>query len=155
MSIIRKKHWMFVAGVAGTLALAACSPPPSAPSDAAPAAVETAPTGPAAPVVPEVKPLEALTGLTIVGFGPTATKASSAPDARLDVWATADRSLDGYSASLWLNGQALENTAISGVTVTGTIPAALLATPGTYPLEIRIGEGGRDLTSTKVDFVVE
>ena len=150
MSIIRKKHWMFVAGVAGTVALAACSPPQSAQNDAAQAAVEAAPA-----TLPEAKPVEALAGLKIVGFGPTATKASSAPDSRVDVWASADKALDGYQASLWLNGQPLDNTAVSGVTVTGTVPAALLATPGTYALEIRIGEAGRDLATNKVDFVVE
>lgn len=155
MSIIRKKHWMFTAGVAGTLALAACSPPQDSQEGAAPAAIETTPTSPAPQVVPEAKSIEALAGLKIVGFGPTATKASNEPDSRLDLWASADRALDGYQASLWLNGQPLDNTAISGVTVTGTVPASLLATPGTYALEIRIGEGGRDLASSKVDFVVE
>jgi hypothetical protein len=152
MSIIRKKHWVFVAGVAGTLALTACSPPENDQNRAAPAVVEAVP---AAPVLSEAKTVEALTGLKIVGFGPTATKASSALDSRVDVWASADRALDGYQASLWLNGKPLDNTAVSGVTVTGTVPAALLATPGTYALEIRIGDAGRDLTTNKVDFVVE
>lgn len=152
MSIIRKKNWVFLAGVTGALALAACSPPDSSQNGAAPAAVETTPAA-AAPSA--VKSAEALTGLKIVGFGPTAAKASSAPDSRVDVWASADRALDGYKASLWLNGKPMENTAVSGMTVTGTVPAALLATPGTYALEIRIGETGSDLTTNKVDFVVE
>ena len=152
MSIISKKNCIYLAVVTGTLALAACSPPDRSQGDAAPAAVETAPAGPA---LPTVKPVEALAGLKIVGFGPTATKASSAPDSRVDVWASADRALDGYEASLWLNGTPMDNTAVSGVTVTGTVPAILLAKPGTYPLEIRIGEAGRDLTTNKVDFVVE
>lgn len=152
MSIIRNKHWMFLALVTSALALAACSPPDRSQNGTAPAAVETAP---ADPVLPAVKPVEALAGLKIVGFGPTATKASSALDSRVDVWASADRSLDGYQAALWLNGKPMDNTAVSGVTVTGTVPAAVLATPGTYALEIRIGEAGRDLTTNKVDFVVE
>ena len=152
MSIIRKKYWMFAAGVAGAMAWTACSPPESDQNRAAPAKVEATPPVPA---VPEAKTIEALAGLKIVGFGPTTAKASSEPDSSVDVWASADRALDGYQASLWLNGMPLDNTAISGVTVTGTVPAALLATPGIYSLEIRIGEAGRDLTSDKVSFVVE
>ncbi|KOQ77960.1 hypothetical protein ABW45_08495 [Stenotrophomonas maltophilia] len=152
MSITRKTHWMFVAAIAGTLALAACSPPQNAESEAAKAEA-SAPVAEAA--TPAAKPIDALTGLKIVGYGPTTAKASTASDARVDVWATADRSLEGYQASLWLNGQQLENAAVSGVTATGTLPASLLATPGTYPLEIRIGENGELLTSEKVDFVIE
>ena len=152
MSITRKTHWMFAAAITGTLTLAACSPPQSVETEAAKAEAD-APAEEAPPL--EAKPISALSGLKIVGFGPTTAKASAGGDSRVDVWASADRSLEGYQASLWLNGQPLENAAVAGVTVTGTVPAALLTTPGTYPLEIRIGEDGELLSSEKVDFVVE
>lgn len=152
MSIIRNKNWRFLAGATGILTLAACSPPDNSQNNAAAAAVETAPAAVAAPTV---KSVAALTGLKIVGFGPSPVKASSGSPKRVDVWASTDRTLDGYKASLWLNGMPMENAAVSGVTVTGTVPASLLATPGTYALEIRIGENGTDLTTDKVDFVVE
>jgi hypothetical protein len=153
MGITSKKHWMFAAGIAGTLALVACSPPQSAGGDDAAQAAAEAPT--VEPAQPEARPIDALNGLKIVGYGPTTTKSSTKHDVRVDVWTSADRPLDGYKASLWLNGRQLDNTAIAGVTVTGTVPTSLLTTPGTYSLEIRIGEEGELLTSEKVDFIVE
>jgi len=156
MSITRKKHWMFVASVAGTLALAACSPPPQpAADDATAPSVAEAPAAPA----PTVKSIDALSGLKIVQFGPTSVKAHAPGDGkadeRLDIWVQGDRNLDGYEAALWLDGKPLENPAISGTTVTGSIPVSALAVKGTFPLEIRIGEDGSKLTSEKVNFVVE
>lgn len=150
MSINHKKHWMFVVALAGTIALTACSPPPqTAENESADAAANPAPVV----TQPEVKPLDVLNGLKIVQFGPTSAKAQSVD--RLDVWAQADRALDGYEAALWLDGKRLENSAIAGATVTGTIPASLLATKGTFPLEIRVGEDGTKLVSDKVDFIIE
>lgn len=138
------KHWMFVAGMTGTLI--ACSPPQTA---------ENGDEAPATASQPEAKSIDALAGLKIVNFGPAMTKATTEPGARVDIWASADRTLEGYKATLWLNGQRLGNGAIAGATVTGTVPAALLATPGTFALEIRIGDNGNELTSQKVDFIVE
>ncbi len=143
MSITRKKHWMFAAMAAGTIALAGCAPAP-APSDAA---------------APAAKSVDALAGLKIVQAGPTSAKAGVAfnaqPDGSSAIWAKADRELDGYDAALWLDGKRLDNRGIKGSTVSGTIPASMLATAGTFPLEIRIGKDGTELSSEKIDFVVE
>lgn len=144
---------MFVATVVGSLALAACSPPPQ------PAAVESKDAATVPATQPEAKSIDALAGLGIIQFGPTSTKVHAEADAqapaRVDVWAKADRNLDGYDAALWLDGKRLDNRAISGSTVTGSIPASMLTTAGTFALEIRIGEDGSKLTSSKVDFIVE
>jgi len=151
MRIVSKQYWVFTAGIVGVLALSACNPPPLDPEGDA--SSSTASIGSAAS--PTAKSIDALTGLKIQNFGPMAIKSSSIPGKRVDIWASADRSLEGYKAALWLNGQALENTAISGVTVTGTVPAALLTKPGTLSLEIRVGENGIELTSEKVDLTIE
>ncbi|HDS0925190.1 TPA: hypothetical protein QDZ10_003693 [Stenotrophomonas maltophilia] len=156
MSITRTKHWMYGATVAGALALAACSPSPQ------PAAEESKDEALApAPVAaePEVKSIDALAGLAVVQYGPTTTKALAASeaqsDSRVDVWVKADRDLEGYDAAVWLDGKRLDNRAISGSTVTGSIPASMLTKAGTHALEIRIGEDGTAMSSTKVDFTIE
>lgn len=154
MSITLKNHWMFVATVTGTLMLTACSPPPHTPENESTAPVTVRPENPQV-----VKSIDALTGLKIIQFGPTSARAHSAsgerPEERMDVWAQADRKLDGYEAALWLDGKRLENHAVDGITVTGSIPASVLTSKGTFALEIRIGEDGSKLSSQKVDFVVE
>lgn len=146
---------MFSAAAAGVVALAACSPS-SAPERGDGTAGTSTPTAPTPPARPSV---EALKGLSITQFGPTSANAGEAfneqPDGSSAIWAQADRELSGYDAALWLNGVRLDHPAVSGATVSGTIPAELLAKPGTLALEIRIGEDGSELTSSKVDFVVE
>lgn len=162
MSITRKTHWMFAAAAAGALALTACSPaeaPATADAQAPADAAATADAATASPAQAGAPSVEALQGLTIVQFGPTSAKAGEAfneqPDGSSAIWAKADRELSGYDAALWLNGVRLGHRAVSGATVSGAIPAELLAKPGTLALEIRIGENGTELTSSKVDFVVE
>lgn len=151
MSITRKKHWMFLA--AGAMALAGCSPtpPPASSGDSNPSPVSAEPA--------QASSLDALAGLAIVNYGPQSTKAGEAfntvADGSSALWVKADRSLDGYDAALWLNGKRLDNRAINGSTVTGTVPQEDLGTPGTYALEIRIGQDGTELASEKVDFVIE
>ncbi|MFL9583172.1 hypothetical protein [Stenotrophomonas sp. AB1(2024)] len=154
MSITRTKQWMYGAAVTGALALAACSPP-SQPATEKDDALEAVPVA----AEPDVKSIEALTGLSIVRYGPTTTKALTASEAqddrRVDVWVKADRDLEGYDAALWLGGKRLDNRAISGSTVTGSISASMLTAAGTLSLEIRIGEDGSTLSSSKVDFTIE
>ncbi|MFT3761082.1 MAG: hypothetical protein QM761_00425 [Pseudoxanthomonas sp.] len=133
--------------VLGMLALAACGPeqPAAAPTNAAPAA--TAPTD------------GALVAIKIEAFGPKSTKAGVAfneqPDGSSAIWARTNQNLEGRDAALWFNGQRLGGRGIKASTVSGTIPASALATPGTYSLEIRIGADGSELASDKVDFVIE
>ncbi len=150
MSTTVKKHWIFLAAA---IALAGCSPTPP------PAGGEVPSSAPVATEPVQASSLDALAGLAIVNYGPQSTKAGEAfntvADGSSAIWVTADRSLDGYDAALWLNGKRLDNRAINGATVTGTVPQEDLGTPGTYGLEIRIGEDGTALASEKVDFVIE
>lgn len=80
-------------------------------------------------------PRRSLTAASTCGSRPTAT--------------------EGYDAAVWLDGKRLDNRAISGSTVTGSIPASMLTKAGTHAPEIRIGEDGTAMSSTKVDFTIE
>lgn len=144
----------------GSLGLAGCSDPgapaPDATAAAAPAADATAAPAATAAATPS---LDALQGLKVEDFGPKNTKAGQAfneqPDGSSAIWVRADRNLEGYDAAVWFNGQRLGSRGISARTVSGTIPAELLAKAGTYSVEIRIGADGAALASDKVDFVVQ
>lgn len=151
MIIAKSKYRMLL--ISGAIVLAGCSPsqqPANSPDSSSPAVATNA---------QPALPLEALTGLKIIDFGPKSTKAgetfNTIADGGSALWVKADRSLDGYDAALWLNGKQLADRAISGTTVTGTVPKEDLSTPGTYALEIRIGKDGAALSSEKVDFVIE
>jgi len=137
--------------VIGTLALTGCGTEP------APAPADTTAATPAA--APAAAPADALTAIKIEAFGPKTTKAgvsfNEQPDGSSAIWARADQNLEGRDAALWFNGQRLGGRGIKSGTVSGTIPASALTTPGTYPLEIRIGADGSELASDKVEFVIE
>jgi len=154
MSITRKNYSMFAFATVGAMLLAACSPSPQSANNANPSSATAETAAPSAK-----KSVEALSGLKIVEFGPSPVKAGEAfnaqPDGSSAVWAKADRNLGGYEAALWLDGKRLDGRGIAGDTVSGLIPAASLARAATLPLEIRIGDDGSELSSTKVDFVIE
>lgn len=149
-----KLQALSLATIMGGLMLSGCSQPETP----AAASTETVAAAPA-PAVAAAPSLDALQGLKVEDFGPKNTKAGEAFNEQLDgssaIWVRADRNLEGYDAAVWFNGQRLGGRGISEKTVSGTIPAELLAKVGTYAVEIRIGADGTALSSNKVEFVVQ
>ncbi|MDC7807940.1 hypothetical protein PQS31_14090 [Luteimonas sp BLCC-B24] len=146
-----KSRFVFVIIFSG-LALAACKP---SDGDVVNAAPTTAPTPQSAEE--DAASHTSLDGLQIANFGPQSIPVQSDEGGpAVNIWASADRSLENTDASLWLDGELLANRAVSGSTVTGAVSTTVLTTPGAYALEIRLSDAaGKHIRSDAVTFNVE
>lgn len=95
--------------------------------------------------------------LAITAWGPNSTQASVAfnvqPDGVAALWVNVDQQLDS-KAYISLNDFKLKS-AVSGKLITASVPAALYAQPGTYPLIVVDVIDGKEVKSNNVDFVVK
>lgn len=97
-------------------------------------------------------------GLQITSWGPDRTKAgkvfNAQPDGSAALWIRLNRSLSGDAVTVDFNGHPLP-AAVQGELVTASVPPALYAGSGTYPLHVTAKQSAATVHSNDVHFVVE